>query len=310
MTEPLDIIWSSFDAAESSFTPECVGAWPAGAFETLRDAGLVREGAPAAFVVCPACQDGHVEEVRPQAGRNGAVRYFIGCPEGLRVEIEAELRRTWTVDHDAVADAVAKAISPSGRCVGVLPDRLWRLRRVKHGGASRDMLLARGLDWGDGAEICRMISSSCRPIVFTPTPTSGNVWPDLPPPLIALSSVAKLTGGVVVLDAADVAAEVDEVDRRRHAIRPIALTPKQQDALFREQARAVLRSHLSHEEIIATYLRHGTVRATGLALGISKDRVQRALNARGGARAIREQESSASIVRSVASRSRDKKKKK
>ena len=114
MSDPLELLWTSVETDNPTFTAEDLRRWPAGTADRLIGLGLLRLTTSATHVTCPACDEGHVEEVLPRKGDDGKVRFFIRCPEALRVEVPDDLLLQWTVDFDALADGLAKALTLKG----------------------------------------------------------------------------------------------------------------------------------------------------------------------------------------------------
>lgn len=315
MTDPLDIIWPSVDTKRPRFTPEETRAWPATFLEKLTACGLLVRAESADHVVCSACSEGHIEEVIPRKGRDGRMHLFIRCPEALRVEVPAESVVQWTIDLDALAKAIAGTMSLQGRCAPLIAGRLWRLGRYTWHGASRDIMFARGLHWPDGTQLADRLGTPGRAIVLVAEHVpSPEFWPGLPPPTIALSGITALKPSGIELDRAHVAAIIEQVDAANQAVQPVALTLPQRRRLFRQEAAAVLNSHLKDDDLIKAYLEHGSYRAAAEALTkpgtkISKDAVSRAVQRRGGPDAVRSDHNSGSVRRTVASQRRDRKKK-
>lgn len=183
-------------------------------------------------------------------------------------------------------------------------------------GASRDVLLARGLHWPDGGPVVQRIDTHGRPIVFVANQAPPrHLWPALPPPVIALSTVARLVSNVLELNLADVAAVVSETDAANQRVQPMALTAKQPQQAFRKAAAEVLRSALRGDEYVQAYLENGSYGEAARALAarygiaISKDAVARAVQRRGGPPAVKSDYDSSSVRRTVASQPCDRKRK-
>lgn len=315
MNDPLEVIWSCFDAPSVAFAAEEIARWPAGVLERLVALGVVCDAEPAQHTACPHCPDHHVEEVLYRAGPNG-VRYFIPCPETLRVEVPVQQLRRWTIDFDAVARSASSAIVESGRCTSLVAGRLWRLGRVNWQGSHRDVLLARGLLWPDGAQLTQRIDGTGRAIVVVSERVPARqFWPELPPPVVALSAIARSSAAAISIDPADLAATVQEVDAANRQVRPLALTPKQQKQVFRSAAADVLKSAVKDEDFVSAYREHGSYRKAAKALSerlgvtVSKDAVQRAVESAGGIEAVKSDDSSESVQRTVASQRRDRQRK-
>lgn len=311
MSDPLEVIWSCFDAPSVAFAAEEIARWPAGALERLVAVGVICDAEPAQHTACPHCPDHHVEEVLYRAAPNG-VRYFIPCPETLRVDVPAQLLRRWTIDFDAVARKASSAIVESGRCTLIVAGRLWRLGRVKWQGSHRDVVLVRGLMWPDGAQLIPRIDGTGRAIVVVADRVPPRqFWPDLPPPVVALSAISRLSDAAIVIDPADIVATVLEVDAANRQVRPLALTPKQQKQVFRSAAADVLKSAVKDEDFVSAYRQHGSYRKAAKALSerlgvtVSKDAVKRAVESAGGIEAVKADDSSESVQRTVASQRRD-----
>jgi len=315
VTNPLDIIWPSVDSSRPRFTADEVRGWPIAFTKRLTARRLLIRAESSDHVVCPACGDRHVEEVIPRKGRDGRVRFFIRCPEALRVEVPEESVVQWTIDFDAVARAIAGSMSLQGRCTLIVPGRLWRLGRDSWRGASRGIVFVRGLQWPDGKQLADRIGTHGRTIVLiaehVPPP---EFWAGLPPPTVALTGITTLGESGIELDRAYVAALVEQVDATNRAIQPVALTPQQQKKLFRQQAATVLKSYLKDDELIDAYRQYGSSRKAAVALSkkhgvkISKDAVARAVQKRGGPDVVKSDHDSCSVRRTVASQRRDRKK--
>lgn len=315
MNDPLEVIWSCFDAPSVAFAPEEIARWPAGALEHLVALGAVCDAEPAQHTTCPHCPEHHVEEVLYRAGPNG-VRYFIPCPQTLREEVPAQQLRRWTINFDAVARSASSAIVESGRCTSLLAGRLWRLGRVNWQGSHRDVVLVRGLIWPDGAQLTTRIDGTGRTIVLVADRIPNRrFWPDLPPPVVALSAIAHLLKGEISINRADIFATAREVDAANRQVRPLALSRKEQKQALRDAAGDALKAALHDDELVTAWREHGSVRKAAAALTkergveISKDSVQRALDRQGGAALLRAKESSESVQRTVASRRRDRQRK-
>ena len=128
---------------------EEVATWPADILRRLMAAGLIRPAESTSYVACPNCHEAHDAEVTVRDGPGGRLRFFIHCPEALRVEVPAESLQQWCVNLEGLGTALAGALSLSGRRTVLVSGRLWRLGRTKWQGVSRDVLFARGLFWPD-----------------------------------------------------------------------------------------------------------------------------------------------------------------
>lgn len=308
MTDPLAYIWELFDSPHLLLSHAEVQRWPPDVVAALMRLGFLREAPHIDHAACPSCADRHVEEVLCRPGANGGMRFFIPCPEALRVEIAADDLRRWMIDVDAVARGLSSAISPGGHCSQRVAARVWRVGAVPWQGVSREVFLARGLGWPDGGDIIPPIGGNGRAIVFvTGMAPPTQAWPELPPTVVQLSNTVQLQGGSITIALADICAMLQDTDAANEAVCAVPRTPRARNRQLRRNIRAELRSFVQDEEIRDAYLVHGDVRSTAKALDISKDKVSRALQKFGGAKAVAERRDSDSVQRTVASQRRDRK---
>lgn len=316
MTDALEIVWQLFDSPSLLLGHDEVTRWPPPAVAELTRLGFLREAVRVDHAACPNCPDRHVEEVLCRSGPDGQSRFYIPCPENLRVEIAADSLRRWMIDVDAVARRLASAIAPGGRCTQRTALRLWRLGGVAWQGVNRDVLLARGLDWPDNGEIIRQIGGNGRSIVLLSGPAPpAHIWPELPPTVVSLPSVVRLQAGAITVALADICALVQDADAANQARRPVALSPKQQRREFQRAAGDVLKSKLGDDPFVQAYDEHGSYRKAAAALSkqfgfpVSKDKVRTAVKRRGGVGAVKRDTDSESVRRTVASQRRDRQRK-
>jgi hypothetical protein len=312
MTDPLSLIWPCVDTPEPLFTLDQVASWPAGVRERLEAAGILRQARSATHVVCPACDEGHVEEVVHRTDHDGTVRYFIRCPEALRVEVPARLLLQWTIDFGALAGVIASGMALKGR-VGVLfPSRLWRLGKTPWPEAHREVLFARGLSWPDGRQVASRTGPGGRAIVLVadrvPPP---DVWPGREPALVPLAGMARLADGRAELDLAEMAVLVSDHDDVLEAAGQVALDGKRRRAILRRQIKSEVKSMLADDAIAHAYATHGSYRKAAAVLTaecgtpVRKDQVARAIQRLGGPKKVGMTSDSESICRAVASHRRD-----
>lgn len=316
MTDALEIVWQLFDSSSLLLGHDEVTRWPPPAVAELTRLGFLREAGSIDHAACPNCPDRHVEKVLCRPGSDGRTRFYIPCPENLRVEIAADDLRRWIIDADAVARGLSRAVAQGDRCTQRVAGRLWRLGAVPWQGVNRDVLLARGLGWPDGGEIIRQIGGNGRSIVLLSGPAPpAHIWPELPPTVVSLPSVVRLQAGAITVALADVCALVQDADAANQARRPVALSPKQQKREFQKAAGDVLKSKLGDDPFVQAYDEHGSYRKAAAALSkqfgfpVSKDKVRTAVKRRGGVGAVRRDADSESVRRTVASQGRDRKRK-
>jgi len=315
MVEPLELFWPVVDAAEPVFTADGAETWPAEAIEQLVAAGLARPTAQATLITCPECQDGHMEEVLVRDGPHGLGRLFIPCPDHLRIEITARHLLRWEVDFKEVTEALAVGLSLGGRCMELMPGRLWRLGRTNWQGTSRDVLFARGLHWEDSRKVIVRAEQNTRPIVLVAAQSPApRVRTRRKPPVVALSPVSQLRNGQLVLDISDILAAVQEADTAQDEAAQGELDAKQLKRMIRQQVKAENETALTDDLLVAAYQQHGSMRKAAAFLTqqtsqkITKDKVQRAVERSGGIAAVVSGHNSSSVHRHVTSQRRDGKK--
>ncbi len=315
MNQCLAILWACFDTSEPQFTSREIGSWPEKDRKWLLEAGVLKETSAATSMVCPSCADGHVEEVLelPDAVPR---RFFIPCPEVVRVEVDLNDLRQWTIDLDAVAALIAAVLALNGEVRSVSSGRLWQLGTTKLGACSREVMLLRKPDVEDGPAVAAHIGLTGRPIVlFAGGEPDPAIWPGRTPACVALSRVLFHDGTSLQVNALllhELVSKSDDLQSQLHAI-PVDLKGKK--LMVRRQLKAELASHLDDSNLVAAYRQHGSVREAAKALTaergtpITKDVVQRAIARAGGAKAVMNMEDSESVGRSVASHRRDRAKK-
>lgn len=242
----------------------------------------------AEFVSCPSCIDGHKEEVVVLNWPDGSRRYFVPCPEYLRVEVPRELLEQWAINWNALASAVAAALSLGGTCAPLVNGRLWRLGRTKWQGQSRDVLFARGLTWADGDEVASQVARNTRAIVFVGDRIPpANLWPGRVPPLVALSQFATLGENGLVVDHDAVVAAILEADAMASGPSQDPVSTDQLALMIRRQIKAEEKTQLTDDVLVAAYQQEGSVRKAAAFLSertgqtVTKDKVQNALRRAG-----------------------------
>lgn len=316
MTDPLPYIWELFDSPHLLLSHAEVQRWPPDVVAALMQLGFLREAPNVDHAACPSCVDHHVEEVLCRPGANGGARFFIPCPEALRVELAADELRRWSIDIDAVAHAIAAALPTQARCTVRVASRLWRLGVLTHAGVRREVVLLRGIGWPDAGDVLQRVGDNGRAIIFiADMPPAQVAWPSLPVTLVPLPQVCSLTGDTITLSSSEVLALVQETDAANQVRRPVALSRKQQKREFQKAAGDVLKAKLGEDRFVQAYRQHGSYRKAATALTdelgftITKDQVSRAVQRAGGVAAVKLTDDTDSIQRTVASQRRDRQRK-
>jgi hypothetical protein len=285
--------------------------WPDGVAQRLQELGFLISAGASADVVCPECRN-HVEEVVVSESPRG-VRFIIGCPEHIRVEVTHEDRLLWTVNNASVAAALASSLRLAGKSAVLSPERCWRLGRTNIRGELRDVLFVRGMTWKDAVSVRGSITGARKPIVFVPSGKPvESFWSRRVPPVIALDQVATLGETGIEIDPLEIMAAIQDAESTP-AGDAVPVSAEHLKLMIRQQIKAEHRTELTDAVFLAAYRQHGSVRKAAEYLSqqtesvVSKDQVQRALGRAGGAAEVLNAENSESVVRPVASQSRDKK---
>jgi hypothetical protein len=305
----MELFWTSLESERPLFTAADLRRWPEGYGERLCALGLLRLAENATHVVCPGCEGGHVEPVIPCASPGG-VRFYVRCPEALRVEVPADHLRQWTVDLTVLVKALASTMMPKGRSHEIVPARLWKLCKMPWRESQREVFLARGLGWPDGPAVAAKIPPVGRPIVLVPDmlPPRG-LWSNRAPAVISLSRIATLDGEKIELDLTDMAAVVNEADMaaRLSAAETLHETPSKK---LKQIVRQAQMTALTEEALVRAYTEHGSYRKAADALvaeGHETNRwaVERAVKKFGGVEKVCRITDSQSVRRTVVSQRRD-----
>jgi hypothetical protein len=288
MRDWTEFIWGALEYPHPTY-PDCdVRAWPDPLRAALVAMNILRAAEPAKYVRCPDCIHRHVEPVIPLPGHDGKTRFFIACPEQLRVELTPADLKQWTLDAGELARHLASAMRLSGRCKCLVPSRLWRLGRIAWRGASRDVLLARQLAWKGGRRLAQHIARTIRPIVFVSRRRpSSKIWSGRVPPVIALSDVATFGAGDLELDHDAILAAVSQADDAAEAERTVTISLQQLRDSVLQEVRADQSSALTDDIFVAAYVSEGSYRKAAKKLSeelgrtISKERIEQAVRRHG-----------------------------
>ncbi len=298
-----DDVGRVFDHAE-------ITTWPPGSLDVLVRLGLLQPAATGLHAPCPNCEDGHIEPVTIRPGAGDAKRFFIWCPDAMRVEVTPEMCSGWEVDQAGLAGAVSVAMDLKGAPKAIMSDRLWRLGRMPWQGQTREVLLARRLADGDAATVATRIGHGGRSVVLVPYHVPDDrLWPGHLPAVVALSQIATVEGDHLVVDPValfDLVAEADRVSSERASVSLDATSAKK----VRRHVKDTIKSMLSDEALVQAYRTHNSYRKAADALnseGYTTDRwaVERAVKAAGGPKAVKNEDDTGSVARTVASQSRD-----
>ncbi len=205
----------------------------------LEAMGVLVPAATASHIVCPDCFDDHVVEVS-RVRQRGKTRFFIACPEAGLCEISGDHLRQWSIDCNAIARALKKALAPAGRNMPLVPGRVWRLGTIPWQQTTRDLVFARGLGWPDAADAARAIEKATRPIVLVPHEVPDEeLWKRRVPVVVALSHVSQLCDTGLQIDRSHILAAVTEQESAPAEAGSEVISTKKQKLMVRQQVKAV-----------------------------------------------------------------------
>ncbi len=261
-------------------------------------------------VRCPECQN-HYEEVLILEGPGGSKQFFIPCPEVLRAEIDPSLLDQWVASSEALVAILVKVLLLQGKCVALMPGRLWRLGRTQWQGSLRDVLFTRGLHWNDAETVRSEIVRCKKPIVFVPKVQPADSFWKTPPVIIPLADVATLSGDQLEIEQLEIVAAIQNSKSTAASVMETSLSLEEMRGMIRLQIKAEHKTAISDDLLVAAYRDQGSVRKAAEYLSeqtgtyVTKDKVNNALQRSGGASAVANTDDSNSVVRGVVSRSRD-----
>jgi len=304
------------DAPGSLFDQSEVSRWPKGALNDLLKSHLVRPAQMGLTAPCPHCDDRHVETVTVVAPSDDTdkPRYFIWCPDSLKVEVTEQMCRGWEVDLDGLASALATALGVAAP-KPLVPGRFWRLGRMPWRDSTREVAFAVRLADDDAEVLMRHVGTGGRAVVFVPhrVPDPSR-WQGRVPTVIPLHAAAAMTDEDVVLDPGAVLEAIDEADRLAELTGGVSLDARGKK-LVRREIKAELKGHLNDDILVAAYQEHNSIDKAAEALSkqmettVSRDKVWRAVKRAQEAGVLARTEDSGSVSRSVASQRRDRGKK-
>lgn len=315
LDDVLRLILVAADDCDRLFDRHEIARWPVGAVEHFIRLGVLRASQGGLMAPCPHCPEGHVEPVVIGPNVGGRVRWFIACPESLRVEVTPEMCSTWEIDPDGLAIAVGTSLAVRGSPRAIVPNRLWRIGRVPWHGKTRDVLLARRLGDPDAASVIAHAPSGGQSIVIVPHQLPDErLWRGRVPAVAALSEIASVDATGLAIDPIALADLVGAADELAESRSHLPTDPEVKKRVVRSQIKAEIKGHLEDDVLVAAVKKEGSVRKAAafltkeLGRPVSKDKVQRAVTRAGGVKKILRSDDSPSVARTVASQPRDRRK--
>jgi len=314
MVDPLEFLLPIVESQQMTIGNDEAIRWPPEVLNTLVDLGILVDAEDAGVIRCPECGD-HWEELIARDGPGDSTRFFISCPEVLRVDVTQEQRRQWRPNLSGLVRLLAESLNLSGKSQELVPERLWRLGRMNWNGDSRDVLFVRGLQWPDGEQPRSQIVRQRKPVLISSTYAMPDEFWRTPPPQLVLRRIAWLADRLEI-DVEEVAACLLYSSKKAVGSTTLSLSEEELKLTIRRQIKAENKSELTDDIFVSAYLQEGSLRAAAKFLSkqtnseVTKDSVKRAVDRQGGISALANESDSDSIVRGVASQHRDRQGKK
>ena len=160
----LNTLLLRLDREEESWqlvTAREIQSWPNGVFDALYNHGLFEEAVHSDHYRCDNCDDDHDEEVivlESEPGSGLPNRIYINCPTTGRVRVTPEKLKQWRIIPQGLVQVTEKLLNIKNPYRELIPDRAWSLGIADLNGISKEILIVRGLTWGDGASIRQQVS--------------------------------------------------------------------------------------------------------------------------------------------------------
>ena len=157
------------------------------------------------------------------------------------------------MDCSCLASALARSLAVTGKCVELVPSRLWRLGRTEWQNVSRDVLFARGLHWSDAETLRSAVVHSHKPIVFVPLRRPTVEFWRRPIPVLVLSHVATLGGNGIEVEPLEIVAAIQDADAQAASGLGSSLTKDGLTQMIRRQVKAEGKTNLIDAAYLAAY---------------------------------------------------------
>ena len=190
---PLDLLWVSAGADSPVFTENQLAELPENFRTFLTKHKLLKQAQTAKSIECPACDEGHVEEVLHMVLPDGQRKFYIHCTESGCVQIEPRELLQWAPDYNVLANFLHNEMSCKGQVRALIPGKLWALGRAALAGQSREVFLARHIC----DEVKRKLPTGKQPILFIIFPSHSQTVPFDPDRTFQLSQLLTMDGNQI-----------------------------------------------------------------------------------------------------------------
>ncbi len=292
------------------FTHAQVSAWDHKELETFERLGIVRR-IDGSVAECPGCEIGACARVYCSRDGSGREHRHVACPVHGRVEVSAESCAEWVVGHGAVVAAVAKGFGAAGLPRAV--DRgVWKLGRCKFGATSREVIFLLNASSSGERALAAHVGRSGRAIVVVPARVPDErIWHGATPAVVPLYDGSTFTSDGLELDSLYVLDRIQCADEATQRASLLPADPRIKREVLAQQVHEAIRDVSDDDLCVATYRQIPSYRRAAEHLTakfnrrFTKEDIARAVKKAGGPTAVTATEDSASVGRSVASRSRD-----
>ena len=317
MNDVLHVLLSTIEGFDRKFDYSVVREWPQGVLEKFCELKILRQASGGMYARCPNCEISHVENVIIASQANGSNKYFIPCPESMRVEVEPDMCKLWEIDLEGISGLLRLKLQLKGKGKEILPGKLWELGKIAWPlGGKRKIMFAIRVEEIDAQTLDSKFGADGKVILIVPHLVSEkSVWRGKPPAIISLSDVMSFEDGEVIFDVEEIVAIVQNSDDTPFTIGGLAIGDKELKSIVRQQIKADKKTELTDDIFVAAYKQEGSYRKGAEFLteqtgqSVSKDKIKRAVDRNGGVAEIQRMENSNSVARTVASQPRDRGKK-
>lgn len=254
----LNLVLCAFEDDDRSFDRVEINRWPDGSFESMVAAGLLHRAGGRMIASCPECEGSHAEEVFTESCGDEK-RYYIDCPDLVRVEVTPDDCERWEPCKEGVAEAIKVAMQLSSAFKELYPQRLWRLGRFQWNGRSREVLLARGLCRPDARNVMAKVPPAGKALVLVPEHVPDDRgWPGRIPAVVSISDYLVFESNNLQLDGGAMLDAIQDADQQVHDQGHVSL-----DVVAKKKVKHTVKECIDErvfkEEVVDAVIRFGGV---------------------------------------------------
>jgi len=313
LDDVLELVLTGAEDPSRIFTRRDTEAWEDGVLEWLLSKRLLVPAGNGRLARCPACSDGHLEEVVQFEGDD---RLFIGCPERGRVQVERADCDAWRVDRGGLARVLCDVIRPGRKPRELRPAPAWKLGKVTVGGDERELVVAFGLTAPGGDGIAVSIGKRTDRVFLVPDALPARaIWPDIvPPSVVSLRDLLEVEDEQLLIDGAALLGMVEEAETIAQTAEGVRLSAVELNRIIRRESNKASDEKLTDEFLAQAVRQYGGIRPAARELekeghSINPSTISRRLQRAGLDVEVLASEDSPSVARGVASQPRNRGKK-